>query len=242
VTAKLDAVFFDIDDTLFSTSVFADKARRAAVDAMLRVGLRASREACLKELDEVVLEFSSNYGEHFDKVLERLPANATSGLNRSIVVAAGVVAYHETKWRELQVHDDVYDVLHWLADCKVIRGIISAGLCIKQAEKIIRLKIYEFLSPDAIFFTEQIGINKPNPKLYRRVLSDLELEPARVAYVGDHPVHDIDPCNAVGMVTFRIRRSGKYADAVGATAPSHEVSDFYALRDILRDEYGVSPE
>ena len=41
----LDAIFFDIDDTLFSTSVFADKARRAAVDAMVNTGLRTTREA-----------------------------------------------------------------------------------------------------------------------------------------------------------------------------------------------------
>ena len=37
-------------DTLFSTSVFADQARRAAIDAMLRAGLRTDREVALREL------------------------------------------------------------------------------------------------------------------------------------------------------------------------------------------------
>ncbi|HLY74838.1 MAG TPA: haloacid dehalogenase, partial [Planctomycetota bacterium] len=36
---SLKAVFFDIDDTLFSTTDFAEKARRAAADAMRRHGL-----------------------------------------------------------------------------------------------------------------------------------------------------------------------------------------------------------
>ena len=36
MTKPIDAVFFDIDDTMFSTTVFADKARRNAVDAMIR--------------------------------------------------------------------------------------------------------------------------------------------------------------------------------------------------------------
>ena len=67
VTQPPQAIFFDIDDTLFSTTVFADKARRAAIDAMVRCGLRADRNDALRELDEVIAEFSSNYGGHFDK-------------------------------------------------------------------------------------------------------------------------------------------------------------------------------
>ncbi|MCB9870841.1 MAG: hypothetical protein H6837_13375 [Planctomycetes bacterium] len=56
-----------------------------------------------RELDEVISEFSSNFGSHFDKVIHRLPVEASAGLNPAILVAARVVAYHETKWRELKV-------------------------------------------------------------------------------------------------------------------------------------------
>src|SRR5574339_436552 len=111
VKKPLDAVFFDIDDTLFSTSLFADKARHAAVDAMIAAGLRADRAAAKRELDEVIAEFSSNYGGHFDKVIDRLGPESYDGHNRAVIVAAGVVAYHATKWRELKVYDDVYEVL-----------------------------------------------------------------------------------------------------------------------------------
>lgn len=239
VARPLDAIFFDIDDTLFSTSVFADKARRAAVDAMVSVGLRTTREACFKELTEVVQEFSSNYGMHFDKVVERLPPEASSGLNREIVIAAGIVAYHETKTREFKVYDDVYEVLRWIGDRVPTRGIISAGIGIKQAEKVIRLKIHEFLSPHAIYFTEQIGINKPNPKLYRRVLADLELEAERTMYVGDNPSNDIDPANEVGMITVHNRRSGRHSEIRGRTPPDYEISDFYGLRDLLRSDFDL---
>ena len=239
MTRPLDAIFFDIDDTLFSTSVFADKARRAAIDAMIQLGLRADRETCLRELDEVITEFTSNYDRHFDKVIQRLPAEASAGLNPAILAAAGVVAYHGTKWRELQVYDDVYEVLGWLSKTPLVRGIISAGWTIKQAEKVIRLKIHEFLTPHAIFFTDQIGISKPNPKLYRRVIEMLKLRPDRVMYVGDNPTHDIDPGNAVGLITVRIRRTGRHKDTVGQTAPAYEIQTFYELRDILTRDFGV---
>ncbi len=236
---KLDAIFFDIDDTLFSTSVFAEKARRNAVDAMISVGLRVSREECIKELREVIHEFSSNYGHHFDKLISRLPREASAGINPAIIVAAGVVAYHETKYRELKVYDDVYEVLKALAGTSVIRGIISAGLTLKQAEKIVRLKIYEFLTPSAIFITDQIGISKPNPKLYEKCVSYLNLDPGRCMYVGDNPINDIDPPHKVGMITVRNKRSGRFADVKGETEPDFEIRDFYDLREILRREFGV---
>lgn len=240
MTKALDAIFFDIDDTLFSTTVFADKARRAAVDAMIRAGLAADRADAMRELDEVIAEFSSNYGGHFDKVLDRLGPEAWTGHNRAVIVAAGVVAYHATKWRELKVYDDVYEVLKWLATTDLVRGVVSAGITIKQAEKLVRLEILEFLTPAAIFFTDQVGFSKPNPKLYRRVLQRLKLEPARCIYVGDNPTHDIDPCNREGWSTVRIRRSGRHSLEEGATTATHEIRDFFELRRILQDAYGVA--
>ena len=149
-------------------TVFADSARKSAVDAMIRAGLAADRADAMRELEDVIAEFSSNYGGHFDKVLDRLGPEAFAGHNRAVIVAAGVVAYHETKWRELKVHDDVYEVLEWLATTSLVRGIVSAGITIKQAEKLVRLGILGFLSPDAIFFTDQVGFSKPNPKIFPR--------------------------------------------------------------------------
>jgi putative hydrolase of the HAD superfamily len=240
VNKPLDAIFFDIDDTLFSTTVFADKARRAAVDAMIRSGLQADRNDAIRELEDVIAEFSSNYSGHFDKVLDRLGPESCQGHNRAVIVAAGVVAYHATKGRELKVYDDVYEVLQWLASTSLVRGVISAGITIKQAEKLVRLEVLEFLTPSAIFFTDQVGFSKPNPKLYRRVLQRLSLKPERCLYVGDNPTHDIDPCNNEGWQTVRIRRSGRHAREEGATKPGYEIRDFFELRRLLQQDFGLA--
>ena len=43
-------------------------------------------------------------------------------------MAAGVVAYHETKWLELQVYDDAYEVLRWLGEKEQLtRGDRASG-------------------------------------------------------------------------------------------------------------------
>ena len=98
---RLDAIFFDIDDTLFPTTSFAERARRNAVRAMIAAGLDLPEEVVYKELKEVISEFTSNYGNHYGHLLKRLGPEALEHVNPALVIAAGVVAYHDTKFREI---------------------------------------------------------------------------------------------------------------------------------------------
>ena len=237
---KLRAIFFDIDDTLYSTSEFAEEARSTAIDAMIAAGLHCQKEEIREELEEVTSEFGSNYESHFDRLLLRLPRRHYKGLNPAIIVAAGVMAYHETKVRRLASYEDAFEVLRLLSmHTDLILGIITEGMEVKQAEKLVRMRVNQFISPGAIFISNQVGISKPNPKLYQRACSDLNLKPAETMYVGDNPLHDIDPPNQIGMITVRMRRGGKYYDSEGKTKPTREVQNFWDLLDYLRQEFDV---
>ncbi len=235
----LKAIFFDIDDTLFSTSSFASRAREASVDAMISLGLRADRSTVLRELEEVIEEFSSNYEHHFDKLLSRLPLDATLGLNFPLLVSAAVVAYHETKFRELTAYDDVTEVLRLLSKSRLILGIISSGITLKQAEKIVRLRVHRFIDHRAIFISDHVGIGKPNPKLYLRAVERVGVRPFEAMHVGDHPVNDVDAANAAGLISVWNRREGRHALAEGRTQPRYTIDNFWDLLDTVQNEYGV---
>jgi putative hydrolase of the HAD superfamily len=236
----VDAIFFDVDDTLFSTSEFARRARRAACEAMASVGLTLPVEEIEVELREVVSEFTSNYDHHFDQLLRRIPRRHYKGVNHAILVAAGIKAYHDTKATELAPYPDAVALLRDLSQVEgLIVGVITSGLSVKQAEKLLRLGIYRYLSPNAIYISDQIGINKPNVKLYRRACSDLNLKPARCVYVGDRMTRDIDPANSLGLTTVHIKRGGKHSNEQGVSEPAHVITHFDELREILRAEYGI---
>jgi putative hydrolase of the HAD superfamily len=237
----LRAIFFDIDDTLFSTSEFAEKARRNSIREMTRNGLKMDPEEALKELNEVITEFSSNYSHHFDKLLKRVPTTLYAGLNPAILIAAAVVGYHNTK-KELTPYPDVVEAFEILSKTDLILGIITAGLEIKQAEKLVRLGLVKYLTPTAIFISDQIGISKPNVKLYKTACSSLGLDPRTVMYIGDNPTNDIDPPNRLGMVTVRDLRSTRRRDLKGETDPRYEINNFHELLDIIeRDFHMVLP-
>ncbi len=235
----LHAIFFDIDDTLYSTTEFARHARRSAVQGMIRAGLRIPEEEALAELDEVIAEFSSNYEHHYEKLLLRIP-KAAEGLNPAILVAAAVVAYHHTKFEELAPFPDVAAAFPRLAKAGLTLGIITSGLTVKQAEKVVRLGILPYLHPQGIFISEQIGISKPNPKLYQWACRELKLKPSECIYVGDHPVHDVEPAKKIGMTSILNRRGvGKYGSLPAKVKPDHEIQNFDALIRILKKDYGV---
>lgn len=239
---ELRAILFDIDDTLYSTTAFAAQARRNSVEALRGLGVAYPANLLLKELDEIISEFSSNDENHYGRLLKRLPRRTFEGINPAVLVAGAVRAYHETKLTHLKPFPDVPPVLRRLARTDLIRGVVTAGLEIKQAEKLLRLGVYGWLTPTALFISDQIGISKPNPKLYRRACDEIGVHPGEAMYVGDNAVTDVDPANAVGMITVLCRRGGKHDRERGQTRPRHEVSDFNGLLQILERQYGVRAE
>lgn len=239
---RLRAVLFDLDDTLFSTTAFARTARANAVRAMVDAGLGLPVDVVLRELYEVIAEFSSNYDHHFDKLLQRLRPEALEKHNPALIVAAGVAAYHDTKFEELAPFDDVFPLLSGLRRAGMMCGIITHGWTSKQAEKLVRLGLVPYLDPGAVFISDQIGISKPNPKLYQLALGDLGLEPDEVMYVGDSPYHDVAPPNSLGIVTAWAKRAAKYEIEGTGITPTHTISSFDELASILREHYGIPVE
>ncbi len=234
---RLSAIFFDVDDTLYSTTEFARRARWNAVHAMVHQGLRLPVEVVRRELDEVIAEFTSNYPNHFDKLLLRLPRESWSGTNRGLIIAAGIMGYHATK-QELKPFPDVLPFFEQLSQqTDLPLGIVTHGLEIKQAEKLLLLGVVPYLHPEAVVISDQMGISKPNPKLYSRACARLGLDPTEVMYCGDSPAHDIDPPNSLGMVTVRVRRDNRFANVESATPPDYDISSFDELVPRLHEDF-----
>ena len=240
-TPQIDVVLFDIDDTLYSTTAFALDARRTAIVAMIHQGLGVTEEEGVKELTEVVAEFTSNYDEHLDRLLDRLGPTRWGGRNPAVLIAAGVVAYHQTKERHLRPLPDAVVLLRSLHQAHVRTGILSAGLRVKQAEKLVRLGVLPWLDPGAIFFSDQLGVSKPNPKIYTKVAEALRVPPGRLLYVGDRPETDVAPARKVGLKTVHYRGAhGRYSNAPADPPADHEVELLTDLKPILRDVYGLA--
>ncbi|MEO2241373.1 MAG: TIGR02253 family HAD-type hydrolase [Euryarchaeota archaeon] len=227
----IKAVLFDLDDTLYPSSKLAEEARKNAIRAMIEAGLDAdlTEEELYEELQEIVREFGSNHPRHFNLLLRRIGRDPDPKL-----VAAAVVAYHDTKFAYLKPYPDVIPTLMKLREMGLKLGVVTSGLAVKQWEKLIRLGLHHFFH--TVIISEEIGVEKPHPRIFLEAARRLRVKPEECVFVGDRPDRDIRGANRVGMVTVRIRK-GRYRDREPkdeGEVPDFEISRLGELLDVVR--------
>lgn len=228
----IDAVFFDLDDTLFDATGLAEKARMAAIESMIENGLAGvAPDHAYAVLQEVVSEFGSNYDGHFNMFLRRLNQHS------SRLVSIAIITYHRIKVQEIKLFPDVFEFLQNLRNMtSCTMGIITDGIPVKQHEKIFRLGLDPFFPH--VFISDEMGIRKPNAKLFELALVRTGQVPGRCLYIGDRFDHDILPAMKAGMQACWIHRKGKHdlpAPPAGGHRIDYEIADLGQLWPLVKD-------
>ncbi len=231
---------FDLDDCLFDSTGLSERARIKGIDAMIKLGLKLDRKNAINLLNEIVNEYGSNSSKHYDYFIRRL--NTIEDFSISFneqykYIAAAVMAYHQEKIDSIKLYDDVKPTLKKIKDMGIKSAIISDGIPIKQYEKILRLEIDKLV--DLIVITDEIGIRKPNPKLFEYFLEKFGVKGNETIYVGDNIEKDIIPANLNNIYTIYIHRGGKYDLSLSEqnlddkSMPDYEIHQLYELFDIV---------
>ena len=146
------------------------------------------------------------------------------------IVAAGIVAYHETKKAYLVPFQDTVPTLLALRDSGYKIGIVTDGVPVKQWEKIIRLGLKDFFHKVVVAAegTEQ----KPSPGPFLLAAAGIGAAPKDCMVVGDRIDKDILGGRRAGMTTVQIVKAQHFPrpPTVGGE-PDYIIS---SLKDILR--------
>lgn len=223
----IKAVLFDIDNVLYDTTSQVQLARRSAVEAMVEAGLDIGVDEAIEKLEAIVKRHGPNFDRHFDVLIGESQEKAR-------IVAAGVVAYHNTKIAHLKPYPDTVSTLLKLKNSGYKIGIITDGLAIKQWEKLIRLGLQHFF--DAVVVSQEVGFEKPDMRIYEAACEKLGMDANECMYVGDRLDTDVTGANRAGMQSVRILR-GRYRGQVPKglqERPSFEIQRMEELLDILK--------
>jgi putative hydrolase of the HAD superfamily len=127
-----------------------------------------------------------------------------------------------------RVFPDVLPVLRRLRDANLKLGVISN---FEQwlGRLLARLGIAGLLDVQVISGVE--GVEKPDPAIFRLALDRTGLRPDQCVYVGDNPVFDTTPAEALGMKGVLIDRRERYPDYQG---PGVRITAMTELPPILR--------
>ena len=75
-------------------------------------------------------------------------------------------------------------------------------------------------------FSDECGIRKPDPEIFRVTLSQIGVAPEDAVHVGDDPILDVEGARDAGMAVIQVTPDGR------ATAPVKPDAVIRGLRDL----------
>lgn len=221
--AKVKAVFFDLDDTLFDCSgSLIDNARKRAAEAMVEAGLACSS----KEAYGMQVKLFEQLGPMeniFDRMCDSLGCTKDE---RRKIVKAGFKAYNSDDVENIKPFPDAIPTLKKLRKKGLKLVLITSGIHERQVKKIKILGLEKMFDLILIHDFEK-DVSKF--KKFEKAMDELNLSPSNVLAVGDKVSSEIRMANRLGMISVRILR-GRFSKI----KPRNELEEpDYSIKNIV---------
>ncbi|MED5075840.1 HAD family hydrolase [Geobacillus stearothermophilus] len=221
----IEAIIFDLDDTLFPESEFV-KSGFMAVDNYLK------QQGIVGFYREALYLFNQGTrGNIFNLALDQLKVDYDLNFINKLV------AVYREHLPTIALHEDAKWAIQYLKD-KYKLGIITDGFLVTQKNKVKALGIADDF--DVVVFSDAYGREnwKPSSVPYTKVMEALQLRGEQLIYVGDNPAKDFVTAKKMGWLTIQIKRKqGEYLNIeVSEEYQAHFVIEsLFELKDLLLD-------
>lgn len=227
----MKAILFDVDDTLFDRQgaqlMVLGVIAREFCDVFAGTDRGAMADAFLESDRQTTLEF---YGDIYTVKNVRVRRAQIFldllGLDETYADAIAEL-YVEAYPRSNAPVEGAAAVVKALAP-KFQLGIVSNGLPDVQYQKLETLGIRHFF--DCVVLSEELGIRKPDPRIFWHTTGLLGREPEECLYVGDSYNADVVGGKKAGMQACWFNPGGLHPGQVGVES-DYEIR---ALAEILR--------
>lgn len=229
----VEAVFFDLDDTLYPYPPCNEAGKEAARETARERGYDLDRE-----------EFEAFYREGRREVKREIPETAASHerflyFKRALEVHTGApaprdaLALGEAYWEgyvdAIEPFPGVEATLAALAEADVDVAVVTNLTTRIQLEKVEYLELDRFV--DLLLTSEEVGREKPASVMFTLPLARLDRRPSETVMVGDDVVADIVGANAVGLETVLFNADADELE--GRRKPDHRIDGFEELTEVV---------
>jgi len=197
---NLTAVFLDLDDTLSDELHHMRSAYAASLGQLSKRLTPSQAEETLDRYMEIATDLYRRNAwdeltreQRLELALEQASVAADAQLPAAIV--RGYFENHHAGMRLLPGAKRLLKTAERYRTC-----LISNGQSEQQREKLRRLSIDT--SFDHILISEEIGLRKPDPAIFRRALDLTDANPEQAVMIGDNAIADIVGAAALGIRTI----------------------------------------
>jgi putative hydrolase of the HAD superfamily len=190
----IDAVLFDLDDTLYDQQRWLDGAWHAVAARAAEWGVDPTAfERALR----VVAQLGSDRGGIIDQALALVGA-------QDVPARPLVAAFRAYQPVRLDAYPGVPAALERLSE-RVPLGLVTDGDPSGQRAKLAALGLGRHFA--TVVFSDEHGRahRKPDPLPFRLALAALGTRPHAAVYIGDRPAKDVAGPTAAGMRAIRVR-------------------------------------
>jgi HAD superfamily hydrolase (TIGR01549 family) len=183
VTSHLDVVFLDVGGPIYDDRVYYASLLRA----IRQEDPAVSSEAFDREYQACRLAQDGSFRRHI------IPALLGSGANVDRVAA------NAERWWDYPPDSLLPDVLPCLRALKSAgyRLAVLANQPARTRQSLSRDGLDEYF--DLYSISEELGFEKPDPRIFTHAVEQAGVEPARAVMVGDRLDNDVRPAKVAGM-------------------------------------------
>jgi putative hydrolase of the HAD superfamily len=239
--ASLRAVAFDYGDTLGDLTVAEQKLLETYADIRRLLEDQAHRDIpeapdlIQKITVRVIGQVNASYERRELEELDVLDLfeQALSALGLDVPREL-VQQIHELEYRAIvsvrTVPPENLETLAALRDRGLKLGLVSNAhfLPSLMLEDFERLGLTQYM--DAIVTSSQLGVRKPHPAIFERLLDELGVSAEEALFVGDKVREDVEGPKALGMRAVLTHQFRQEAVDGSQTAPDHVIG---SLRELL---------
>lgn len=229
-----EAVFLDLDDTLYPYDPCNEAGKQAAYETFLELGYECSRE-----------EFEGLYQESRREAKRELAGTASAHdrfvyfkralrLHADVHDAADALALGGAYWDryvdEMELFDEVAASLEAFQDAGLDVVVVTNLTTRIQLRKLHALGIDPLV--DVLLTSEETGREKPSNIMFTTPLAQLDLRPSEAVMVGNSVTSDIEGGNAAGMDTV-LFNADTDRELAGHEQPDHRIETFGDLTEVV---------
>ncbi len=235
----LQALLFDLDDTLLDGSHFSGAVKRTAIEVAQSAGdidpdelVSANSLAFVDHVQEQGLtrwELGEISGKETSYAIWR-GALARLGLHDAVLLERLCEVQHKYAQESYKPFDDVPRALQYFDSLGLALGIVTNGAQDSQLHKLESMKLSHYFS--TIVMSGDLGIVKPDAAIFEAALRRLQIDAENVWHVGDNLKTDVAGANGAYITSVWLNRGGSSNET--GIKPSFEVGSLLELEALVR--------
>ena len=222
---------FDVDDTLYEQIVPFENAFRSLFD----IDIDMEKFYLLSRYYSDVKFEASRNGEmtmdeyHIYRIQE---AAKDLGVYLTDEQALSMQKEYKKNQQKLKMSDTTISILELVKKNNVKLGIITNGPSEHQWAKVDALGVEKWIPRENIIVSGDLGINKPDKRIFEVMQEKLQLGVESLYYIGDSLENDIVGANNAGWKSIWINRYNK--ECSPGTEIYEKVENNYELFEIIK--------